>query len=135
MNSVNKDKEGACSNSGEKREDVKPKDSQPELKGTAWTSRSHYALHRSVVKKTTHTRRANSLIGCCPDLGSLFTTGPCVYPNHRKASGRETSDITAPITCAANNTYSPTPPFGVVSRTTGLECYGMEPGRLLRRII
>ncbi|GFU51726.1 hypothetical protein TNCV_3195951 [Trichonephila clavipes] len=53
--------------------------------------KSHYALHRSVVKKTTHTRRANSLIGCCPDLGSLFTTGPCVYPNHRKTSGRETS--------------------------------------------
>ncbi|GFV87959.1 hypothetical protein TNCV_782391 [Trichonephila clavipes] len=32
-----------------------------------------------------HTRRANYLIGCCPDPGSIFTTGRCAFPKHRKA--------------------------------------------------
>ncbi|GFU55298.1 hypothetical protein TNCV_4892561 [Trichonephila clavipes] len=177
MNSANNDKEGECSNSGDKRDDIKPKDSLQEPEETAWNSRiykkphlneeshnyryfsiligslnggvgtsgqkrrhlhgykSHCTLHRSVVKKTTHTSRANSFMGRCPDLGSLFTTGPCVFSNYRKTPGRGTSGITVPITSSANNTYSPTPPFGVVSRTTGWDCNGMEPGRLLRRII
>ncbi|GFX89343.1 transposable element Tcb2 transposase [Trichonephila clavipes] len=39
-----------------------------------------------------------------------------------------------PFTCAANNTHPPTPPFGVVPRTTGLDCNGIEPGRIQRRM-
>ncbi|GFV19371.1 HTH_Tnp_Tc3_2 domain-containing protein [Trichonephila clavipes] len=33
---------------------------------------------------TARTRRANYLIGRCPNTGSTFTTAPCVFPNHRK---------------------------------------------------
>ncbi|GFU51422.1 hypothetical protein TNCV_4676521 [Trichonephila clavipes] len=56
MKSVNKDKEGACSNSGEKREDVKPKDSQPELKGTAWTSRRNLEILERIVSQIIRSR-------------------------------------------------------------------------------
>ncbi|GFS48837.1 hypothetical protein TNCV_3025541 [Trichonephila clavipes] len=70
------------------------------------------------------------LVGCCPDTSSTFTTGPCASPNHRKATGSKICGIVAPIICAANDTYQSTPPFGVVSLTTGLNCNGMEPGHL-----
>ncbi|GFV87107.1 hypothetical protein TNCV_5113251 [Trichonephila clavipes] len=36
----------------------------------------------------------------------------------------------APITCAGYDIHRPTPPLEVVSWTTGLNCNGMEPGRL-----
>ncbi|GFW32870.1 hypothetical protein TNCV_1774371 [Trichonephila clavipes] len=78
----------------------------------------------------TRTHIANGLIGRCPDTDSNFTMGLSVFLNHRKAPGRKTSGIMAPITCVANDTHLPTPPFGVVSRTTKLDCNGMEPGRL-----
>ncbi|GFW16204.1 cadherin EGF LAG seven-pass G-type receptor 2 [Trichonephila clavipes] len=35
---------------------------------------------------STRTRRANCLIGHFPDTRSTFTSGPCVFPNHSKAS-------------------------------------------------
>ncbi|GFX29588.1 hypothetical protein TNCV_4776601 [Trichonephila clavipes] len=46
----------------------------------------------------------------------------------------KTYSIAAPITCAVNDNHPPTPPFGVMSRTTGLDSNGMELGRLQRRI-
>ncbi|GFW64792.1 hypothetical protein TNCV_4450941 [Trichonephila clavipes] len=54
-------------------------------------------------------------MGCGPYTGSTFTTGT----------------FAAHITCVANGTYLPTPPFGEVSCTMGLSCNGIEPGRLL----
>ncbi|GFW64328.1 hypothetical protein TNCV_273521 [Trichonephila clavipes] len=82
---------------------------------------------RRLTRHTTRTRRANSLIGRGPDKDSAFTTCPCVMLNYRKAPGRMTSGITAPITCTANDTHPPMPPFEMVPCTTGLNYNGMGP--------
>ncbi|GFW66626.1 hypothetical protein TNCV_1370591 [Trichonephila clavipes] len=71
---------------------------------------------------TTRTRRANFLIDRCPDTGSTFTTGSCVFLNYRKAEGlsRRASRMLPPPPT--------TPPFELVSLRTGLYCNGIEPG-------
>ncbi|GFV72060.1 hypothetical protein TNCV_2459931 [Trichonephila clavipes] len=43
---------------------------------------------------------------------------------------KTTLSITAPITCAALDAHSSTPPFGVIPLTRKLDSNGMEPGRL-----
>ncbi|GFX47681.1 uncharacterized protein TNCV_699351 [Trichonephila clavipes] len=53
--------------------------------------------------------------------------GPCVFSNHTK-------DIWDRIPCAALDAHPSTSPFGVVPRARKLDCSGMEPGRLWRRI-
>lgn len=53
---------------------------------------------------------------------STLITGPCVWPYHCKASYWRTFGSVSRITCAANDTRSPSPPFGVLSRNW------MEPG-------
>ncbi|GFV97755.1 hypothetical protein TNCV_2313401 [Trichonephila clavipes] len=83
---------------------------------------------------TTCPSRANCLIGHYPDTSSTFTTDPCVFLNHLKAPGGGTFGIVARITCAANDTYPLTTSFGEVSRMARLNCNGMEPGHLQRRI-
>ncbi|GFV77047.1 hypothetical protein TNCV_691151 [Trichonephila clavipes] len=42
-----------------------------------------------------------------------------------EAPGRKTFGIAAPITCAALDAQTSTPPFGVVPRTRKLNCNGM----------
>ncbi|GFV42918.1 uncharacterized protein TNCV_1587261 [Trichonephila clavipes] len=42
---------------------------------------SDHSLRRSSYH-TTRPRRANCLIGHCPNTGSTFTTDPCVFLNH-----------------------------------------------------
>ncbi|GFU35696.1 hypothetical protein TNCV_1203701 [Trichonephila clavipes] len=39
---------------------------------------------RRKSRHTSHKRRANCLIGHCPDTGSTFTTSPCVLLKHRR---------------------------------------------------
>ncbi|GFX74304.1 hypothetical protein TNCV_3452521 [Trichonephila clavipes] len=65
-------------------------------------------LSRTPSHHTTHTRRANCLIG------------------------RFTNTCSAFIMCAANHTQSLTPRFGAVLRTTGMDRSRQEPGRLRR---
>ncbi|GFX55035.1 hypothetical protein TNCV_2305581 [Trichonephila clavipes] len=72
----------------------------------------------------------HALIRRYPDSGHTFTTDSSVFSNHCKVSGGRTFGITAPITCNVHHTHSSTPPFGVVSRTMGLDCNGMKPGHL-----
>ncbi|GFU51717.1 hypothetical protein TNCV_1213461 [Trichonephila clavipes] len=49
MNSANNDKEGECSNSGDKRDDIKPKDSLQEPEETAWNSRRNLEILERIV--------------------------------------------------------------------------------------
>ncbi|GFX43611.1 hypothetical protein TNCV_510601 [Trichonephila clavipes] len=77
-----------------------------------------------------HSRVEPTAFCCCSDTGSTFITDSL----HRKAPDLKTSSIAAPIMCVAYDTHSPTPPFGVVSCTMGLDYNGMELCRLQRRI-
>ncbi|GFX52084.1 uncharacterized protein TNCV_4654131 [Trichonephila clavipes] len=81
--------------------------------------------HRKKCKRT-----ANCFIGRHPGTGSTFIRGPCVFSNHTKAPGCRTFGIAVPITCAALDAHSSTPPFGVVARSRKLDCSEMELGRL-----
>ncbi|GFU70884.1 uncharacterized protein TNCV_2206011 [Trichonephila clavipes] len=62
--------------------------------------------------------------------GRTVSSGPYVFSNHTKASGRMSFGIVVPITCVALDAHPSTPPFGVVPCTRKLDCSGMEPGRL-----
>ncbi|GFV17783.1 hypothetical protein TNCV_989941 [Trichonephila clavipes] len=93
-------------------------------------------LDRSVIAKTStsspHRRpsQANCLIGRCPDLhcGHLCLLEPSQSACRKNIWYRGAHNV-----CCLSHT-STTPPFEAVSCTMGLDCNGMEPGRLQRRI-
>ncbi|GFT37193.1 uncharacterized protein TNCV_1126581 [Trichonephila clavipes] len=92
------------------------------------TTGSSAAVKLELANRDTRSRLCDS------DHSATATRGPYVFSNHTKAPGRRTFGIAAPITCASLDAHPSTPPFGVVPRTRKLDCSGMEPGHLLRRI-
>ncbi|GFY17748.1 hypothetical protein TNCV_1074831 [Trichonephila clavipes] len=71
----------------------------------------------------------NARVQVAPSLGTL-----CLLEPYEGTWLKGISEITASITCTAVDTYPSMPPFGALLSTRKLDCRGMEPIRLYRRI-
>ncbi|GFW29918.1 uncharacterized protein TNCV_4999581 [Trichonephila clavipes] len=76
------------------------------------------------------TRTANCFVSRHPGTGNTFIPSSRTI-RRRLAEGYLRSRC---FTCVALDAHPSMPPFGVVPRTRKLDCSGMEPGRLKRRI-